>query len=156
MLVYASAHDISAVVVRLSNVFGPRASIHSPEFTFNNYFIGLALQGKDITVFGEGKQVRNVLYVEDAVVALIEVSQAAGIRGEVIFAVAEATVRSMGKGKVRFVEWPKDRKSTESGDAILSNEKIKRLVKWNPAYDLRSGLEKTKLYYEHCLDKYLR
>lgn len=166
VLIYANAYQLRAAVVRLSNVFGPRASIHSPEFTFNNYFIGLALQGKDITVFGEGDQKRNVIYVDDAISALILASQTSSVDQETLFAVgdqhysvaqiAEATVQYIGSGKVKFVEWPKSRKSIEVGDAIISNQKIKNLLQWTPQYDLQIGLMKTKAYYAACLEKYIR
>lgn len=166
VLIYARAHGIRASVIRLSNVFGPRASIHSPEFTFNNYFIGLAFQGRDITVFGDGAQRRNVIYVEDAVDALILSSQSESVNGETYFAVgdnhysvaqiAEATVRIMGSGRVRHIEWPKERKVVDVGDAIISNKKIRETLNWMPLYNLESGLIKTKIYFEKCLDKYLR
>lgn len=166
VLIYANAYEIQATVVRLSNVFGPRATIHSPEFTFNNYFIGLALQNKDITVFGQGDQKRNVIYIDDVVEALILTSQTKGIGAETLFAVgdhhysvaeiAQETVKHLGSGNVKFVKWPKGRKSVEVGDAIISNQKIKKLLKWVPRCDLKDGLIKTKKYYKNCLDKYLR
>jgi len=166
VVVYANAYQIRATVIRLSNVFGPRATIHSPEFTFNNYFIGLALQGKDITVFGEGSQLRNVIYVDDAVSALILASQTNRTDGETFFAVgdhhhsvgqiAEATVKYIGSGRVKFVDWPKARKSVDVGDAVISNKKIKAVLSWIPQHDLESGLIATKSYYENCLGEYLR
>jgi UDP-glucose 4-epimerase len=166
VLVYANAYQMRATVIRLSNVFGPRATIHSPEFTFNNYFVGLALQGKDITVFGDGGQKRNVIYVDDAVIAIIKTALANEINGQTLFAVgdehysvaqiAEATVKYIGAGTVKFVKWPKDRKTVEVGDAIISNQKIKEVLNWSPQYDLKNGLLKTKEYYQNCLDKYLR
>jgi len=166
VLIYANAYQIPATVVRLSNVFGPRACINSPEFTFNNYFIGLALQGKDITVYGDGKQKRNVIYVDDAISALLLLCQAEKVAGETFFVVgdqhwsvaeiAEATVKYIGSGRVKFVEWPKDRKVVDFGDAIISNKKIKSVLDWTPRYDLKSGLIKTKEYYQDCLQEYLR
>jgi UDP-glucose 4-epimerase len=166
VLIYAKAHQINASVVRLANVFGPRACIHSSEFTFNNFFIGLALQGKDITVFGDGKQMRNVVYVDDAVAAIILISQADNVAGQTFFAVgdehfsvaqiAETTVKQIDSGRVKFVEWPKNRKSTEIGDAIISNKKIKEFLNWTPQHNLKTGLLKTKKYYENCLNEYLR
>lgn len=166
VLIYANAYQMRAAAVRLSNVFGPRATIHSPEFTFNNYFIGLALQGKDIAVFGDGKQLRNVIYVNDAVDALILCSQAEEVIGKALFAVgnqhysvaeiAQETVKHIGSGSVKFIQWPKNRKSVEVGDAIISNEKIKKILRWSPQYNLKDGLIKTKTYYENCLDEYLR
>ena len=166
VLIYANTYQMKATVIRLSNVFGPRASIHSPEFTFNNYFIGLALQGKEITVFGDGKQLRNTIYVDDAVEALILASQSDKTDKETFFVVgdqhysvaqiAEATVKYIGSGKVTFVAWPKDRKAIEVGDAIISNQKIKEILNWSPEYDLKKGLLQTKAYYESCLNEYLR
>lgn len=166
VLIYASAYQIRSAVLRLSNVFGPRASIHSPEFTFNNYFVGLALQGKDLTVFGEGTQKRNVIYVEDAVSALLLASQTDEVNGQTWFAVgdehytvaqiAEATVKYMGSGKVRFIEWPKGKKAIDVGDAVISNGKLKKVLAWSPLDDLETGLIKTKSYFDGCLDYYLR
>jgi len=160
VLIYANAHHLRATVLRLSNVYGPRASIHSPEFTFNNYFVGLALQDKEITVFGDGAQKRNVIYVSDAVDAIICASQAENVNGETFFAVgdkhysvaeiAEATVRYISRGKVKFIPWPHDREVTEIGDAIISNKKIKERLDWEPFYDLKKGLMETRKYYEGC------
>lgn len=166
VLIYAKAYQIRAAVMRLSNVFGPRASIHSPEFTFNNYFIGLALQGKDITVFGEGAQKRNVIFVDDAVSALILASRSDAIDGEAWFVVgdehysvadiARATVEHIGTGRVCFVEWPKGKKAIDVGDAVLSNSKFKSILPWVPQDNLKSGLIKTRDYYRDCLAAYLR
>ena len=165
-LIYSKAFGIASTVIRLSNVFGPRASIHSPEFTFNNYFIGLALQGKDITVYGNGKQMRNILYVDDAVSAMILAAQSDASTGEVFLAVgdkhfsvveiAEAIVKHIDKGKVVCVDWPTEKKAIDVGDAILSNKKIKDLLGWVQRTKLESGLEKTKVYYKNCLDEYIR
>lgn len=165
VLIYARAYGLRATVIRLANVFGPRASIHSPEFTFNNYFIGLSLQDKDITVYGDGKQLRNVLYVDDAINALIRAAEMQDSDGKTFFAVgdnhysvseiAEITVRNIGRGRVKYIPWPKERKSTELGDAVISNRKIKEFMGWFPQYSLDEGLQKTKAYFETCLNQYV-
>jgi UDP-glucose 4-epimerase len=164
VLIYAKAYRIRATVVRLANVYGPRATIRSPEFTFNNYFIGLALRNQQITVYGEGRQKRNTLYVDDAVRAIVMAATAEETVGETLFAVgdehysvadiARSTVAAMGSGKVVFVEWPAERRRIEIGDALISNAKIKRCLAWEPAVDLRAGLLKTKEYFEGCLNRY--
>lgn len=166
VLIYGNAYNMRVTVVRLPNVFGPRASIHSPEFTFVNYFIGLALQGKAITVFGDGSQLRNVLYIDDCVSALLHASLNDKANGEVFFAVgdkhysvaeiAKTITEEIGSGSVNFIKWPGDRKVTEIGDAVISNEKIKKILGWKPLNDLRGGLAKTKQYYTTCLKHYLR
>ncbi len=165
VLIYCRAHNLQGTVIRLSNVFGPRASIHSPEFTFNNFFIGLALQKKDITVFGKGEQMRNVTYIDDVINALMLVSQNEKTKNEVLFAVsdehfsvaeiAKLTVKHIGSGRVSFVDWPLGRKNIDIGDAIISNQKIKNLLDWSPQFNIKNGLDLTKDYFVSCLEKYI-
>ncbi len=164
-LIYTKAHQIDATILRISNVFGPRASIHSPEFTFNNYFIGLALQNKAITVYGDGAQMRNVLFVDDVINALVLVAQEPKSKGEVfllagdqhysVIDIAGQTVEHIGSGEVANIPWPEERKKIDVGDAIISNRKLKSLIDWEIEDNLESGLRKTKAYYGNCLDKYL-
>jgi len=164
VLVYGNAYHIKTTVIRLANVFGPRSNIRSNDFGFMNYFIGLGLQGKELTVYGEGKQLRNISYVEDCVAALILASQSEKCSGEALFAVsdnqhsvaelAETIAKHVG-GTVRFVEWPKERKAIDVGDAVITNRKIKGLLNWSPQYDLKSGLIKTKEFFLPSLKHYL-
>ncbi len=165
VLIYARTYNLQAKVLRLSNVFGPRATINSPEFTFNNYFVGLAMQNREITVYGEGKQKRNVIYVEDVVEAIVKALSSDKGNGETFFVasddhysvgqIAEATVKCIGSGKVIHVPWPQARKAIDVGDAVISNRKFQDTFGFKTQYDLRSGLLKTKKYYAACLDKYL-
>lgn len=165
VLIYGNAYKMPVTVIRLPNVFGPRASIHSPEFTFVNYFIGLALQGRDITVYGDGVQLRNVIYIDDVVSALIKAAASDEAIGEVLFAVgdehfsvkqiAENIIRQIGRGQFRSIPWPGTRKATEIGDAVLSNEKAKKILNWSPQVPMLDGLSKVKEYYLPCLKHYL-
>jgi UDP-glucose 4-epimerase len=164
VLIYGSAYKMRTTVVRLANTFGPRSNIKSPDFGFVNYFIGLALQKKEIPVFGKGSQLRNFSYVEDSVDALILSALNENTNGEVFFAVgdrqygvleiAEKIVSVMG-GSLRHIEWPKEREAIEVGDAIISNQKIKDSLDWKPAFDLRQGLIKTRDYFSPSLKHYL-
>lgn len=164
-IIYSRAFDMDVSVIRLTNVYGPRACINSPNFTFNNYFIGLALQNKQITVFGKGNQLRNFIYVDDVIDALILASQSAVTKGEVYFAsgdehlsvgaIASKIVDVFKSGSVKHVEWPHDRKATEIGDAIISNKKLKSTLPWSPKFSIDEGLLKTKEYYHKDSKFYL-
>ena len=164
VLIYGTAYRLRTTVIRLGNNFGPRSNISSPEFGFINYFIGLGLQGKELTVFGEGNQLRNVSYVDDSVDALIAASQTEETNAQAFFAVgdkqysvaeiAKSIVDNIG-GTLRFVEWPKNREAIEIGDAIISNTKIKNCLGWSPTHDLPDGLALTATYFRDCLHKYL-
>jgi len=164
-IIYSKAFDMDISVIRLSNVYGPRAYIQSADFTFNNYFIGLVLQDKQITIYGDGKQLRNFIYVADAISALIMAAQSDKTKGEVFFAVgdehcsvadiAQKIVDIFQKGSLKFIDWPDDRKATEIGDAIISNEKIKKVLLWKPEFNLDAGLAKTKDFYIKNFKYYL-
>ena len=163
VLIYGNVYQMPVTAIRLPNVYGPRAAIHSPDFGFINYFIGLGLQNKEITIFGSGTQLRNVLYVDDCVSALIMAAQTDKTNGEVFFAVgdehysattiANSIAEHIG-GRVKYVEWPDDRKAIEVGDAVISNKKFKSICDWLPIHDLQKGLIKTKKYFVSCKREY--
>lgn len=164
VLIYGSAYKMDTTVIRLGNNYGPRSNIKNPDFGFVNYFIGLALQNKEITIFGNGNQFRNFSYVDDSILALIEAAQNEHANGKVFFAVAneQTTVAEIGEqivknigGKLKFVPWPKERKVIEIGDAVISNEKIKKVLNWEPKTGLEEGLLKTKIYFSDKKKYYL-
>lgn len=164
VLIYARTHGLRAAVVRLSNNYGPRACIRTPEFGFMNYFVGLGLQGRAITVFGDGSQRRNISFVDDSVAALLAVALEESTNGEVYFATADqqVTVRQVSEaivdvigGSIEFVEWPADRAALEIGDAVISNDKIRSTLDWAPSCSLADGLARTRDYFASRMTSYL-
>ena len=165
VLIYAQAYGILATVLRLSNTFGPRARIDSADFTFNNYFIGLALRGMPITVFGSGNQLRNALYIDDAVEAIVLALDADATVGRTyliahddhhsVRSIAEQTVAAFGSGSVAMVPWPAERQATEFGDAVLSNRRAREELRWRPTTSLADGLSLTAAFYREHRNEYL-
>jgi UDP-glucose 4-epimerase len=164
VLVYGRAYGMRVSVVRLSNTYGPRSCIRNPDLGFMNYFVGLALQGKELRVFGDGGQIRTVVYVDDAVDALLRAAISPRADGNVYFAagderhsvadIAGAITREMG-GSVRFVEWPAQRDVLEVGDAVISSGRAREDLGWAPRHNLDSGLAATRAYFTPRLDAYL-
>ena len=150
---YRTLHDLNTVVLRFANLFGPYGKGY-PEFGFLNYFLDLAWQNKEITVYGEGGQTRNVMFVQDACEALWRAAQTPTLRGEVYFAtgdehltvrtIAETMVRVLGRGQIKQIEWPEMRRRFEIEDVRFSSARFRELTGWRPRFTLASGLEETK------------
>lgn len=165
-LIYSKVHGTRVSVVRLPNVYGPRAAIHSPDLSFMNFFIGRALGGQTITVYGEGSQKRSVLHVADAVDALLaagsnpaavgEVFLAASNKNYSVFELAEAIVATAGKGRVERIPWPALAASIEIGSLQFNADKIHKTLGWQPQIGLHDGLRATLLFYRKEIDRYLK
>lgn len=163
-LIYGNAYGMHTTVLRLSNIYGPRSNIRSSDFGFINYFIGLALQGKELTVYGNGQQKRSVLHVDDAVDALLKAAVSNETDKEVFLissdtqytvqTVASLIVKYIG-GSFKSILWPQNRKRIEIGDAVINNLKAKKILKWSAKVGLQKGLITTEKYFRKCLEEYI-
>jgi UDP-glucose 4-epimerase len=73
--VYARVHRVPFVSLRLTNSFGPRHQMKSGKYGILNWFVSLALQGKTIKVFGTGEQLRDYLYIDDAIEVFLKAGE---------------------------------------------------------------------------------
>lgn len=75
LAIYAGKSDLRTVALRYFNVFGPKQDPHSPYAAAMPHFISQAVQHKDITIFGDGEQTRDFIFVEDIARANLLASQ---------------------------------------------------------------------------------
>ena len=151
--IYHKVHGIKTLSLRFANLYGPYGKGHA-EFGFINYFIWLAANNRDITIFGDGLQTRNVMYIEDAADLVYHCAFNDSLYGNVYFAVhkehysvldiANEIVSVFGKGRLSKKRWPRVRKRIEIGDAIISGAKLYYETQWEPKFNLREGLTRTK------------
>jgi UDP-glucose 4-epimerase len=156
--IYNRVHDLRTVVLRFANLFGPFGKGY-PEFGFINYFIHLARTGQEIRIFGEGSQIRNALYVDDAAAALWTAAHSPNLVGESFFAVhdehlavreiAATIVETFGSGTVTHIPWPDERKRIEIDTVRITAARFKALTAWEPRYRFREGLQQLVRVLEH-------
>ena len=83
ILVYHQTHGIRSVLLRLTNVYGPRAQMRHSQYGVVNWFVRLALEGTPIKVFGDGQILRDFLYVDDCVGAMVRCALCERAYGEI-------------------------------------------------------------------------
>ncbi len=151
--IYSKVYGLNTLSLRFANLYGPYGK-PSSDFGFINYFIDLAHQGKEIPIYGNGSQMRNVMYAEDAADLLYRCALKRDIFNDVYFAVhrehysilqiAKQIISVFGKGTIKKIPWPDIRKKIEIDNVVISGAKLFYKTKWEPKYNLRKGLLKTK------------
>jgi UDP-glucose 4-epimerase len=154
---YTRIHGVRTVPLRLTNVYGPRAQMKHPHFGVVNWFVRLALEGKPIPIFGTGKILRDFLYVDDCVEALVAAAQEPAVVGEIVnvgndrastFLEVAQILRELVTGaSFDFTDFTPERKAQEPGDFVSDISKIRRLLGWEPRIPLREGLSRTVEFY---------
>nr|WP_299340732.1 UDP-glucuronic acid decarboxylase family protein [Allomuricauda sp.] len=154
---YHQSNDVLVKIVRIFNTYGPRMEPDDGRVVSN--FIMQALQGKDITVFGDGTQTRSFQYVSDLVDGMIKMMDTEdefigpiniGNPGEfTMLELAENIIDLTGsKSRIIHLPLPSDDPMQRKPDISLAQEKLKD---WKPRVDLRTGLGKTIEYFDNLL-----
>jgi UDP-glucose 4-epimerase len=164
-LLYGELYGIRASSVRLTNVYGPRQRLRDNLQGFLPIFVRRALAGEPITVFGDGAQERDCLYVDDVVECLLLTARSAEAPGEVfnvgnderlsLRAIAEAVVAAAGAGSIESVPWPHDRDAIDIGSYYGDSSKAKRLLGWEPRTSFADGITKTIEFYRSHRSRYM-
>jgi UDP-glucose 4-epimerase len=161
---YTRIHGIRTVPLRLTNIYGPRSQMRHSQFGVVNWFLRLALEGRPIPIFGSGKILRDFLYVEDCVEALIRAAGEPKAIGEILnvghdrpstfLEVAEILREIVPGTRIEFTEFTPERRAQEPGDFVSDIAKIRRLVNWEPKTGLREGLARTAEFYRERREDY--
>ncbi|HMD35848.1 MAG TPA: NAD-dependent epimerase/dehydratase family protein [Vicinamibacterales bacterium] len=164
-LVYNNVFGVRACSLRLTNVYGPRQLIKHNRQGFIGWFIRLAIENKPIQVFGDGSQLRDFVYVEDAADAFLRAGASDACNGAAFNVggdgpvshrdLAAMLVTIAGTGSVQFVDWPPDKKAIDIGSFYADSTKFKQTTGWQPSVALADGLTRTVAFYRQHLDRYL-
>jgi UDP-glucose 4-epimerase len=156
-LLYGEVYGLRTAVLRLTNTYGPRMRVRDARQTFLGIWLRCALQGDEILVYGDGSQLRDLTYVDDAVDAFLLAAQRDESTGHVynlggpppisLRDLADVVVRAAGSGSVRTISFPEDRKAVDIGDFYADYSAIARDLGWNPQVPVADGVARTLEYY---------
>lgn len=163
-LIYHSAHGLRTCSLRLTNIYGPRQLMAHGRQGFFNWFLRRAMDGDEILVYGDGDQLRDLLYVDDTVEAFLLAAMAPAAEGQAfnvasgagvsVRRLAEAAVAAAGRGCVRLVEYPTDQRPIEVGDYVADITAAREVLGWQPSVSLEEGLVRTVAYFAPRRDLY--
>jgi UDP-glucose 4-epimerase len=164
-LLYWEVYGIPTVSLRLTNTYGPHLLMKHDRQGFITTFIRRALDGEEIRVFGDGSQLRDFTYVDDAVEAFLAAALAddanglalnvGGLEPVPLLEVAELCQRIAGLGAgVTTVPWPEERRRIDIGSVYLDRSRIREVCGWEPKVGLEDGLTRTIEFYRRHRQHY--
>jgi len=162
---YRHAYGMKTVSLRLTNTYGPRQQLQNNRQGFIAWFVRQAMDGETIELFGEGKQRRDLNYVDDVVDALLLAGASQEAEGKIfnlghhqvvsLADVAEEAIRITGRGTAVGVPFPLERQLIDVGNCYCSYKNIERTLGWRPRVQLREGLERTIEFYRQNREHYV-
>jgi UDP-glucose 4-epimerase len=156
-VLYGEVYGLRVCALRLTNVYGPRMRVRDARQTFLGIWLKAALLGERIEVWGDGSQLRDLLYVDDAVRAFLLAAASDAADGQVFNVgvessislrdLAELLVRVHGGGSYELVPFPPDRKAIDIGHYYTRADRVRAALGWEPTIPLEEGLRRTLDYY---------
>src|SRR5262249_46861665 len=150
-MAYHTYHNVDTRIVRIFNTYGPRMRLNDGRVL--PAFIGQALRGEDLTVFGDGSQTRSFCYVDDLVegiyrLLMSDYAQPVNVGNPQEITIkdfAEEIIKLTGtKQKVVYHELPVDDPKQRQPDITLA----KKMLGWEPQVDRAEGLKRTYAYFK--------
>lgn len=150
-MAYHTYHNLETRIVRIFNTYGPRMRLNDGRVL--PAFIGQALRGEDLTVFGDGSQTRSFCYVDDLVEGIYRLLFSGYVFPVNIGNPDEITIKEFGeeiikltgtKQKLVYKPLPKDDPKQRQPDISLA----KKLLGWEPKISRTEGLKITYSYFK--------
>ena len=155
---YYRQHKLNIKVARIFNTYGPK--MHPDDGRVVSNFIMQALQGKSLTVYGDGSQTRSFCYVDDLIDGFVKLMDSSDkLTGPVnlgnpdeftILELAEKVIRlTKSKSKIIRKKLPEDDPTQRQPDITLA----KKALKWEPTVKLEDGLKETIKYFKELINQ---
>ncbi len=163
-ILYSNVYGVRATSLRLTNTYGPRQLVKHSRQGFIGWFIRLAVDGEEISVYGDGKQLRDLNHVDDVVEAFLLAGASNAVNGEVfnlggtrpvsLLEIVDTLIDLCPEASYRLVPFPEDKKRIDIGDYYGDYSKIETTLGWKPQVSLRDGLGDAIEFYRQNKEHY--
>ncbi len=155
-------YGIEVIILRLTNVYGYGQHIRTPNLGFTGWFINRVITNNPIELIGGGKNLRDFLFIDDAIEAIVRSSEIkdydvfniGGYESKTIKEFASLLKELYGV-EVIVREWKENEKIIDIGDYTTNDYKFREAANWKPSVSLKEGIEKTVVYYKEYGEYYL-
>lgn len=162
--IYNDNQGIRSVTLRLTNIYGERSQMQHHRFGVANWFIRLAIDNEKIKIFGDGSMLRDFLYVEDTVNAILRAAVCEDACGKVFnvgvdkpvsfLDFAKTVIEEAGSGSWEFAPFSPERAAQEPGDFFSDISRARAVLGWEPKTTLREGVGRTLDFYRRNKSHY--
>ncbi|MCX6248413.1 MAG: NAD-dependent epimerase/dehydratase family protein [Bacteroidetes bacterium] len=162
---YHADFGIPVIIFRITNPYGIRQQMKHNKYSLVGWFIRMAMENETITIFGDGRQLRDYIYVEDIIEAFLLSAANPDSNGQIINLgsgyssefgeMVNTIVEIVGSGQVKYVDWPANYERIETGNFQVDISKLKSLTGWSPSFTLEQGIRLTYEYYKSNLSYYI-
>jgi nucleoside-diphosphate-sugar epimerase len=162
---FAHTGKLDALTVNFTNLYGPRMALARPCQGFLGTFIRKMMTGGSIEIYGDGSQLRDPLYVDDAVDALLKAGvverptalmyNVGGPEPLSVGRIAEYVTQLSGAGQPVYRPFPLEQKQIDIGSYYADWTRIQQDMGWTPTVRFEDGLKRTFDYYAAELSHYL-
>lgn len=164
------AYGLRTTMLRLANVFGERQQVTDTKRGIINLMIKRAMCGEPLTIYGDGRFVRDYNYVQNIVDAFLLAAVSERTKGEAyvigcgvgtpfteaMTAVVEAVRRRTGRAsEIAFVPFPAHEARIDGGDFVADAGRFQEATGWRPRIGFAEALDRTVAFYQQHLPAYL-
>ncbi|MBA3468900.1 MAG: GDP-mannose 4,6-dehydratase [Herpetosiphonaceae bacterium] len=163
-ILYNNVYGIRTCALRMTNTYGPRMLVKHARQTALGWFIRQAINGEQISIYGDGQQQRDYNYIDDVIEAMLLAALSPAADGQIYNLGGDRPINHLeliqtltevaGSGSYRLIPFPPEKARIDIGSVYSDYSRIHAALGWQPATALRDGLAQSVAFYQEYREHY--